>query len=917
MQTFIQETIQDILKTTTNFEEVVFVLPSKRAGVFVKQALKDASVTGFLPEILNIEEFIEQVSEIKKIDSIQLLFHFYTIYKEQEENPDSFDTFSSWAFTVLQDFNEIDQHLVDTRDVFIYIRDLERLKKWSVKGTFKETPLIKDHFSFTEKLNEYYDAFYAFLLENKIGYQGCMYRESTKKIDEYLKEHPEKQFFFIGFNALNKSEELIVSRMLLEGNTEIYWDIDQAFLHSNHQAGNFIRKYKTRWKYYQTNELKIVGDWFSKEKNIQLIGAAKNISQMKYAGELLSKFPSHNSTALVLSDESLLPITLNSLPENVSSINITMGYPLKDMPTTSLILSIFQLFLLQDKFKKQEVNLFYYKSVVKFLKHPLIHRVLSLDNDSLSDVITTIIFKENHTFISEDFIATFLTRIGTETKKLILNIFSKFTNIDEFLQRILKLIDGLKNEVIGLEKEFLFRYYTVFVQLQNHQKALGYFTDLKTLYQFFNQLIGSENLSFQGEPLEGLQLMGMLETRLLDFDNLIITSVNEGILPGNSKQTSFIPFDAKVAYGLPTYTEKDAIFSYHFFRLIQRAKNVFLIYNTEVDSFGGGEKSRFITQLELLKEGIQSRTVSPKIHPQITITKEVVKNDEIIDKLKELAKKGFSPSALTNYLYNPLAFYQKKVLKIKEFDDIEEEVAFNTLGTVVHETLRELYEPYVGKFLLLENVKDMESKTHAYIIKYFSEYFRNGDISTGKNRLIFEVAVRFVSNFLQQEKDLLKDTNNQLKILEVEKDYEAFINIEGFDFPIKIHGQVDRVDELNGVTRIIDYKTGAVKEPDLKVSDVSEILDFKYSKAIQVLLYAFMYTENLKTDKDIPLEAGIISFKKLKSGFMKLNFSEKYRGKDHEVTSERIANFIEQVSLLLKEIYNPEVSFIEPADLPF
>ncbi len=917
MQTFIQETIQDILKTTKTFNEVTFILPSKRAGVFVKQALKEASIVGFLPEILNIEEFIEKVSGVKKIDSIELLFHFYTIYKEKEPNPDSFDTFSSWAFTVLQDFNEIDQHLVNSREIFIYIRDVERLKKWSVKGTFQETELMKDHFHFTEKLNEYYNDLYAFLIENKIGYQGCMYRESTKKIETFLKESPQKQFFFIGFNALNKSEEFIVNKMLLEGNTEIYWDIDEAFLYANHQAGNFIRKYKTTWKYYQNNELKIIGNRFHKDKNIQLIGAAKNIAQMKYAGELLSKFPNHNHTALVLSDESLLPITLNSLPQNVSSINITMGYPLKDMPTTGLLLSIFQLFLSQEKLQKKKTNTFYYKDVVKFIKHPLIHRFLTIKEQSISDTITTTIFRENHTFISSDFISAFLTKIQPEVKRLINNTLAKLSTVDEFLQRILALIEGIKEEVVGLEKEFLFRYYTVFVQLQNHQETFGYFTDLKTLYQFFKQLIASENVSFQGEPLQGLQLMGMLETRLLDFENVILTSVNEDVLPANSKQTSFIPFDAKVAYNLPTYREKDAIFSYHFFRLLQRAKNVYLIYNTEVDSFGGGEKSRFITQLELLKEGIESKIISPKIITQKTALKEVFKTEEILEKLKELAEKGISPSAITNYLYNPIAFYQRKVLKIKEFDDIEEEVAFNTLGTVVHETLRELYEPFQGQFLVFEEVKKMEEKTPTLVIKYFSEYFKNGDISTGKNRLIFEVAIRFVSNFLQQEKELLKDGNNQLKIIEVEKDYEAFIKVEGLPFPIKIHGQVDRVDELNGVIRIIDYKTGAVKESDLKVSNLTEVIDFKYSKAIQVLLYAYMYSQSKKISNDIPIEAGIISFKRLKSGFMKLNFSEKYRGQDYEVTSERITEFIEQVSKLIKEIYNPEISFLEPTDLPF
>ncbi|MFY7670479.1 PD-(D/E)XK nuclease family protein [Tenacibaculum sp. MEBiC06402] len=916
MQTFIQETIQDILKTTKSFENVTFILPSNRAGVFVKQALKEEHITGFLPEIINIEEFIQQVSGIRKLDSIQLLFYFYKIYKELEANPDSFDAFSSWAFTVLQDFNEIDQHLVDTREVFLYIRDVQRLKNWSVKGTFKETELIKNHFAFIERLNEYYDALYKFLLENSIGYQGCMYREATHKITSYLETNSEKKFFFIGFNALNKAEEYLFKEMLNYGNTEVYWDIDESFVYSNHQAGTFIRKYKTQWKYFQQCDLKIISNHFSQDKNIQLIGAAKNVSQMKYVGELLSEKDNYNKTALVLSDETLLPITLNSLPEKVSAINITMGYPLKDIPLTSLFLSLFQLFISQEKLQKKESKQFYYKDVIKVLKQPLIHRLLLVENNSISDEIATVIHNNNHTFISKEFLDSFLKKSGDSTHDLVGSLFTNSDDISTFLNKILLLIDRLKSSVESLEKEFLFRYFTVFTQLYNLQLEFGYFSDLKTLYQFFKQLIGSETISFQGEPLAGLQLMGMLETRLLDFETIILTSVNEGVLPANAKQTSFIPFDVKVEFGLPTYREKDAIFSYHFFRLIQRAKNIYLIYNTENDSFGGGEKSRFISQLELLKKDIQTTFITPKVEANIPVVKQVQKNKEVIDRLKELATKGISPSALTNYLYNPIAFYQKKVLKIKEFDEIEEEVAFNTLGIVVHETLRELYEPFLGKFIRQDDVKQMKPLVSTYVRNHFSIHFKNGDVSTGKNRLIFEVAKRFVSNFLNQEIDLLKDAANQLKIVAVEKDYEASINIDGIDFPIKIHGQVDRVDELNGVIRIIDYKTGSVKPSDLKVPFLEEICDFKYSKAIQVLLYAFMYLESESINENTEMQAGIISFKKLQSGFMKLNFAEK-RGEDFNVTPERVYEFIDEIKNLIKEIYNPEVDFEEPSELPF
>lgn len=912
MQSFIFDTLDDILQTTNSFENVVFILPSQRAKVFVKQELKNKISVGFLPEMLNIEQFIQQISGVQKADSIQLLFHFYSIYKSVEKNPDSFDIFSSWALTVLQDFNEIDQHLINTNDIFIYLRDIERLRKWSVKGTFKETELIKDHYSFLEKLKNYYDAFYQFLLDKKIGYQGLMYKESCSKIDEFLDKKSETKFFFIGFNALNKAEEFLFQKALERGKSEIYWDIDEVFFNSNHQAGKFIRKYINEWKYYEKNKLKSLGNTFSSPKKIQVIGAAKNITQIKYIGEILEGITNFKNTALVLADETLLPITLNSLPKNINAINITMGYPLKDVPTTSLLFAVFQLFISQEKLQKNSINEFYHKDVIRFFKHQSIYSFVPKIDD-----FTTQIAKENQTFISQNYIEKFLKEVKTEFKSVIINLFEPFTNVANFIDRILALINLLKSEVNPLEKEYLFRFYTAFTQLKTLQDEFEYFTDLKIIAQFFRQLISSESLSFQGEPLKGLQLMGMLETRVLDFENIILASTNEGVLPASSQQNSFIPFDVKIEFGLPTYREKDAIFSYHFFRLLQRAKNVYILYNTEHDVFGSGEKSRFVTQLEMMRTDIVQKIVSPRVISQKTELKKISKNELVFERLKEIAKSGFSPSSLTNYLYNPVAFYKQKILRIKEFDDVEETVAYNTLGTVVHETLDELYKPFIGKFLKGDDIVQMEKLAKDLVIKHFKIQFKNGDVSTGKNRLIFEVANRFVTNFLSKEKDLLKDDNNQLKIIATEENLSAEIEIEGIDFPIKLHGNVDRVDELNGEIRIIDYKSGMVKSSELKVLDFEQLRAKEQYKAIQVLLYAFLFTKSKNFDFSKGLKGGIFSFKNLNSGFLAINFSSNYRKPDTEITQEKLDEFIEELKSYIKEIYNPEIDFIEPSDLKY
>ena len=904
MQTFITKTLQTILTKQNSFENTVFVLPSQRAGVFVKQALKETIDIGFLPTIFNIEQFIEEVSELHKIDSIQLLFHFYAVYKNVESEPEEFEDFISWAFTVVQDFNEVDQHLINPKEIFPYLRDIQRLKNWSVKKPFEETKMVKNHFSFLEKLETYYSHFYTFLVEKKIGYQGLIYREATKKIEAYIHKNKHRNYIFMGFNALNKAEEFLFQQLLSAGKTDVYWDIDSSFLKNNHQAGTFIRKYKAEWKYYLTNPMLTISSNFELEKNIKVIGASKNTTQIKYAGELLNKLSNYKNTAYVLADESLLPITLNSLPKKVEAVNITMGYPLKDIPTTSLFTSIFQLFLTQEKLGKTQSEQFYYKDVLQFFKHASIQPLLIDNRTNLLDKITIKIAEDNDAFISRTQIASFVFLLEKSIKESISNIFNPIEHPQDFINRILNLIAVLKEKATPLEKEYLFRYHTVFSQLQTFQNEYHFLNTFKTVYQLFNQLLHTESISFKGEPLKGLQLMGMLETRVLDFENLIITSVNENILPKNSTQNTFIPFDVKLDFGLPTYREKDAIFSYHFFRLLQRAKNIYLVYNSESDTFGGGEKSRFIAQLLHLKNGISELQVSPNVITEKAEFKEIDKTPEIIVSLSEVAKKGFSPSALTSYLYNPYQFYTQKVLRLSEYNEVEETVASNTMGTIIHDTLDALYQPYIGSFLSVKNIKEMLLKVDDLVSFYFKKHFHNSDIFTGKNRLTFEVSKDYIIRFLESEQQLISE-KNELKIIATEENLETTIEIEGFDFPITIKGQVDRIDELNGVTRIIDYKTGKVESSNLKVTAISSIAEEKYSKAIQVLLYGYMYSKNKSITTKI--ESGIISFKNLKSGFLKVDFGKN----DYEITQERIDEFIDAIKELIKEIFDVSIPFTE------
>ena len=366
-----------------------------------------------------------------------------------------------------------------------------------------------------------------------------------------------------------------------------------------------------------------------------------------------------------MGDESLLSVALNSIPENVDAINITMGYPLQNVPTSQLISAIFQLFITQTTLQRTSTNEFYHKDVIRFIKNSVIYQFVSPEGQKVLSSIQDVIAKKNISFIDLPTITSYLKPLENTSSEVLLSIFKPFISVNEFITRILNLLEQAKDHVSVLEKEYLYRFYNAFTQLLNLNASKNYFQNIKTIYQFYRQIITNEKLSFQGEPLNGLQLMGMLETRVLDFENVIITSVNENIIPSSSSQSSFIPFDIKIEYGLPTYKEKDAIYSYHFFRLIQRAKNIYILYNTENDSYGSGEKSRFISQLELIKTDLISKRIAPKVITEKKEQPEVRKNKQVLDRLRALARDGISPSAITNYLYNPIAFYKQKILKLR------------------------------------------------------------------------------------------------------------------------------------------------------------------------------------------------------------------------------------------------------------
>jgi ATP-dependent helicase/DNAse subunit B len=417
-------------------------------------------------------------------------------------------------------------------------------------------------------------------------------------------------------------------------------------------------------------------------------------------------------------------------------------------------------------------------------------------------------------------------------------------------------------------------------------------------------------VSFEGEPLSGLQIMGVLESRVLDFETVIITSMNEGKFPAGKSNNSFIPLDVKREYDLPTYKEKDAIYTYHFYHLLQRAKNIFLIYNTESEGFDSGEKSRFITQLELENRPnhIFTHEIFNAAMPKVAATpRSILKSESVIDRLHEISKGGFSPSALTSYIRNPMAFYFERILRIRDFEEVEETIAANTLGTIIHETLRVFYKPYEGK-LITENVlRGFLQLIDEEVRHQFKIIYKEGEINKGRNLLAFEVAKRHLHNFINKELQSIEQGDN-IRILAIEKTFERWLNHPSLPCPILIKGNVDRIEERNGVVRIIDYKTGKVEKRNMLLKTWDGLTkELKNDKIIQVLAYSYMFTEEGKTNQ---IEAGIISFKNLSAGF--LPFTVKSDNQESTIITEDVLqNFINEIVVLLQEIFDTKIPFEE------
>ena len=904
MVTFLQEVLADIKNTFSDISEITLILPSKRAGGFLMNELRKNSLkTQFAPRIISIEEFIEELSNLSIVDNTELLFKSYEAYSQTNSivEKDDFEIYSTWANTLLNDFNEIDRYLVEPKPFFSYLASIKTLERWGVNE--EQTELINNYLRFWESLPSFYENIQSLLLQENIGYQGMVYREAVSNLEYYINTNGNKTHIFIGFNALNTAEQHIIQELLETGNTSVYWDTDECFFEDvKHSASLFIRKYINEWNYFKNNQPKFIADNFEKPKHFQFVEVQKNVGQAKYVGELLSKLSEEeiNKTAIVLGDENLLVPLLYSLPSNLKNVNITMGVSLKNFPAVVFFELLFSIHL-------RGTETLYYKDILSVLNHPL-----GVSLVPSSRAISQKLVEENITHISATDLVELLETPDYEILQLLFEDWKD--NSKTAINAVLKILDTLqmKPKTSSVELLVIHQLTSVIGKIEALNEKYPYIKSIKSMLMLFSELAASTSLDFEGDAYTGLQLMGVLETRVLDFENVIITSVNEGIFPSGKSNNSFITYDLKQQFNLPLYIEKDAIYTYHFYRLLHRAKTVTLLYNSHSEGINTGEKSRFIRQLEIENypnHTIEKRTLSPKVQIKPQVLKRIEKTEGVMQRIQEIAAKGFSPSALTSYIRNPLDFYFQKILKLNEFEEVEETVAANTLGTIVHDTLEVFYKSFEGAVLSVEDLVKMKRQIQDEVTLQFKKTFRGGTFTKGKNLIIFEVAKRYISNFIDRE-IFEVEAGNTIKVIKIETDLTLNIPISELDFPVKIHGKVDRVDEYNGQYRIIDYKTGLVNQGDVEIINWEELnQDYKFSKAFQVLTYALMMNAEIPVNN---VEAGIISFKNLGSGFLKFGTkTSPYSKRDQQITNDTLETFAVELKKLILEICNPNIPFIE------
>lgn len=1002
--TFLEQTAQQIYANHgPRLDDVWVILPTRRAVVVFQQHLAAQSGQSFLaPHTLAVDDFITQAAGVQLIDPVSLLFELYHVFKEIDNNL-SFEQFVGWAQVLLNDFDRVDQYMVDPHDLFTYVTAAKAIERWNGAlptgaKPITETTFTAKYFRLFENLYTAYQALRDRLTDKGLAYRGMAYRRLADNVDALVRDNPAyEKLYFVGFNALSRAEERIIKPLLDAGRAEVCWDFDNYYLDDKEQeAGLFLRRYREEgWPGLKRNpdNNRLLADL----KQIRVVGVPTASLQAKVAGQLYADWTRQATkerlgvqttpaeqmvwvddegdfgfdldtfepflpddvpkpatrTAIVLADETLLVPVLYSLDTSVQELNVTMGLSLRQSLLFTLVDALFEMQQTRAEFKTKDgqafkIPKFHHRQVVKVLNHPFVQQYARIKNlqsvpnekgevRPLLGWIQEQIVTQQKVYLEKKEMQAFA---GADP--LLRTLFKRW-NMDKPISAIrvlYDLIDQLrevyKAQQDAIEIEYLYLFFSLLKQLESTLSRQTEAVTVGSFRSFLNELIRQTSIPFTSEGNSALQIMGMLETRALDFDRVIILSANEGILPQGRRLNSLIPFDIAIEKGLPTYREQESVMAYHLYRLLQRAKEVVLLYTTSADSYGQskGEQSRFIRQLE--------HELVPKSQGRISLTKPIVrfgaavqppvlaelavpKTDSIRQAIRTMLtdpRRGLFPTALNQFVSCSMRFYFSRIVRIQEEEEVEESLGVADFGNWLHHTLEAIDQQYrmPGKPVTQAVVQQLLEEKYREVVK-------GQQADTGHNMLLYGMAANMMQQFQQDQNQIAG-----LEIVSTEQELATIldVDIDGESWPVRIAGKIDRIERLGNELRIIDYKTGKVDLDKKTPANLAEKLvsDPKSDKMRQVWLYKYLTLKNIdesggylprnraKTDwypaQGLAVSAGFYSFRKLKEGILKnpVDFAD-----GTESPAEYIAESERILRQMIQAMLDPAQPFTKSNDL--
>ncbi len=945
--TFLSQVADHLLANHSDrLGDCTVVFPNRRAGLFLKKHLSQKiGQPVWSPEVVSLEDFLFRFSETKKLDQLSLIFKLFEAYKSHQEASEGFEAFYFWGEMLLRDFEEVDHYLVNPEQLFHHIKsdkqiaedfyfldeEQERIIQRFWQEFFPTSTKTQRQFVDTWRiLAPVYKTFKEQLGQERVGYTSSIYRElvEDKTTLKIKKGGPGMKpgtnpLIFAGFNALTPAEEELIKFFVSEHNAEMLWDLDAYYLEDqNQEAGSFLRKYQNDPVFGKTFPEEIPYR-ITADKNVSAIGVALEVGQAKLIGErvdeLLTTGTRADEIVIVLPQDYMLFPVLNALPESAEKLNVTMGYPLKETPLFGLLEAAIEVQEHLQTTSEQEIT-FYHKPTIDILSHPYLYQK---DKEQMDDLIKEIKTKNQIRVNRSSILEVDSTILNTIFRKL-----ESRENLAEYLKGIVEILGDLVIERFGLEREYLYHFQKMLSRLNEILAKQNVEVELKTFKSLFRKATRSVKIPFSGEPVEGLQIMGVLETRNLDFKHVFMLNTNEDIFPASQRNGSFIPYRIRKAFDLPTFEVQDAIYAYLFYRLFHHSERLDFYYNMYADFGMSGEISRFITQVEQ-ESGIQvkhqklSNTIGTRESQEIVVQK----TPDIIDKLVYYyageGKSKLSASALNVYFRCRLQFYFKYVLRRFSENQLNDELDAREFGNVLHDSMEILYRDVIEKspdnLVQESDFFQLRSSVDGAIEKAFKKHFNIKDKRRmelkGRNVMIAEVIKKYVMRILDQDEEYAP-----FQIVGLEKDDNYLrtlpVNANGRQVKVRMGADIDRVDRKAGVVRVIDYKSG---RDTREIESIEKLFDrtpkSNYKKdrnkaGFQTMFYAWLYASKFGEEEEIA--PGLIGIREL----FQEDFDFRLTLRDRPMQDARayLPDFEKRFVGLVEEVFSMDQPFDQTED---